>query len=186
MMTALGQRGDTAILKQHGFAGSLSKPLRQSQMYKCLNMALGYADAAGDTETATDSSEPGFPCQGARILLAEDNSINQKVAQSMLNRLGYKADVVANGLEAVRALELINYDLVLMDCLMPELDGYEATAMIRGDHSKVCDHSVPIIAMTANAMQGDREKCLEAGMDDYLAKPLKKDDLAVMLEKWRI
>jgi CheY-like chemotaxis protein/HPt (histidine-containing phosphotransfer) domain-containing protein len=184
MMTALGQRGDTAILKQNGFAGSLSRPLRQSQVHKCLNMVLGHADAAADTETSTSCSAPGFPLRGVRILLAEDNSVNQKVAQSMLNRLGYKADVVCNGLEAVRALELIDYDLVLMDCLMPELDGYEATALIRGVHSKVLDHSVPIVAMTANAMQGDREKCLESGMNDYLAKPIRQEQLAQILSTW--
>jgi signal transduction histidine kinase/DNA-binding response OmpR family regulator/HPt (histidine-containing phosphotransfer) domain-containing protein len=184
MMTALGQRGDTAILKQNGFAGSLSRPLRQSQVHKCLNMVLGHADAAADTETSTSYSAPSFPLRGARILLAEDNYVNQKVAQNMLNRLGYKADVVANGLEAVRALELIDYDLVLMDCLMPELDGYEAAALIRGVYSKVLDRSVPIVAMTANAMQGDREKCLESGMNDYLAKPVRQEQLAQILSTW--
>jgi len=106
------------------------------------------------------------------------------LAQSILGKLGYKADVVANGLEAVRALELINYDIVLMDCQMPEMDGYEATAVIRDLLSKVLNHTVPIIAMTANAMKSDREVCIEAGMDDYMAKPVKKIELAVMLEKW--
>jgi CheY-like chemotaxis protein len=121
---------------------------------------------------------------GFRILLAEDNVINQKVAQAILNKLGYKADVVANGLEAVRALEMIDYDLVLMDCMMPELDGFEATAMIRNQQSKVLNHAVPIVAMTANAMKGDHEACIAAGMDDYLAKPVKKEDLARVLGIW--
>ena len=122
--------------------------------------------------------------QGARILLAEDNTINQKVAQSLLSKLGCKADVVANGLEAVRALELINYDLVLMDCQMPEMDGFAAPAVIRDPESKVLNHKVPVIAMTANAMKGDREQCIKAGMDNYLSKPVKKDELAGILEKW--
>jgi CheY-like chemotaxis protein len=122
--------------------------------------------------------------RGARILLAEDNVINQKVAQSLLNKLGYDVDLAADGQEAVRALELINYDLVLMDCLMPEMDGFEATSVIRDQNSKIINHDVPIIAMTANAMQGDREKCIQAGMNDYLAKPVKKDELAEILGKW--
>ena len=122
--------------------------------------------------------------KGAKILLAEDNTINQKVAQSILGKLGCKADVVADGLEALRALEMINYDLVLMDCMMPEMDGFEATAVIRDPKSKVLNHNVPVIAMTANAMKGDREACLEAGMDDYLPKPVKKEDLSMVLQKW--
>ncbi|MFZ4537359.1 response regulator [Propionivibrio sp.] len=102
----------------------------------------------------------------------------------LLNKLGYKVDVVASGLEAVHALELIDYGLVLMDCQMPEMDGFEATAMIRNADSKVLNHDVPIIAMTSNAMTGDREKCIGVGMDDYLAKPVKKDELAEAIAKW--
>ncbi|MDQ5988054.1 MAG: Sensor histidine kinase RcsC [Syntrophus sp. SKADARSKE-3] len=120
----------------------------------------------------------------AMILVAEDNAINQKVAQSILGKLGFKVDIAANGLEAVRALELINYDLVLMDCQMPEMDGFEATAVIRDPSSKVLNHEVSIIAMTANAMKGDREACLKAGMDDYLSKPVKKENISMVLEKW--
>jgi signal transduction histidine kinase len=120
----------------------------------------------------------------ASILLVEDNIINQKVAQYMLKSLGYKVDVAANGWEAVCALKLINYDLVLMDCQMPEMDGFEATAMIRDPTSDVINHNVPIIAMTANAMQGDRENCLKAGMNDYLSKPVKKDNLAAVIKMW--
>jgi PAS domain S-box-containing protein len=123
--------------------------------------------------------------QAIRILLAEDNIINQKVAKSILGKLGHSADVVANGIEAVRALELNDYDLVLMDCLMPDMDGFQATAMIRNPESHVVNHGVPIIAMTANAMMGDREQCLAAGMNDYLPKPVKKAELAAMLAKWQ-
>jgi signal transduction histidine kinase/DNA-binding response OmpR family regulator len=200
MITSLGQRGDAGKLEEIGFAGYLTKPVRQAQLYDCLELVLSHADQAAVRQTVAVSKSstvsglpPGIVTRHAvaesgrskvRILLAEDNVINQKVAQHMLKTIGYKADVVADGREAVHALELINYDLVLMDCQMPELDGFEATAVIRSAASKVHNHKVPIIAMTANAMKGDRERCLEAGMDDYLAKPVKKDELAAVLEKW--
>jgi CheY-like chemotaxis protein len=112
-----------------------------------------------------------------RILLAEDNIINQKVAQSLLGTIGYKADVVANGLEAVKALEQIDYDLVLMDCQMPEMDGFAATLAIRDTSSAVRNHNVPIIAMTANAMKEDRDRCIDVGMNEYLSKPVRKEGL---------
>ena len=112
------------------------------------------------------------------------NIINQKVAQKTLNNLGYAVDVVANGLEAVRALEIFNYDAVLMDCQMPEMDGFEATAAIRDAGSAVLNHQVPIIAMTANAMSEDRDHCLQAGMDDYVSKPVKKEVLSEVLHRW--
>ncbi len=120
----------------------------------------------------------------ARILLVEDNVINQKIALNLLNKIGYSADVVENGLAAVRVLETINYDLVLMDCLMPVMDGLEATGVIRDPNSPVCNHRVPIIAVTANVLDNDRECCLNAGMDDYLSKPLKKDVLSETLDRW--
>jgi len=195
MITSLGHRGDAVVLEQIGFSGYLAKPVRQSQLHDCIALVLGSANQSFDvaTDSVTTPLTQGiitrytvaeYSDRGIRILLAEDNVINQKVAQNMLNRLGYKADVVANGLEAFRALEFINYDLVLMDCQMPEMDGFEATGLIRDPESKVLNHSVPIIAMTANAMKGDRENCIEAGMDDYLSKPVKKDELSKMLDKW--
>ena len=122
--------------------------------------------------------------QDVRILLAEDNIINQKLAQNFLDKLGYRVDVVANGQEAVQALEFINYDLVLMDCQMPVMDGFEATSLIRDKQSKVLNHDVTIIAVTANAMTKDREECTEAGMNDYLSKPVKRNLLAAIMEKW--
>jgi len=119
-----------------------------------------------------------------RILLAEDNLTNQQVALGLLKRLGLRADAVADGSEAIKALETIPYDLVLMDVQMPEMDGYEATGRIRDPMSAVLSHAIPIIAMTAHAMQGDRERCLEAGMDDYITKPIAPDALAEVLDRW--
>ncbi|MCD6198237.1 MAG: response regulator [Deltaproteobacteria bacterium] len=118
-----------------------------------------------------------------RILIAEDNIVNQKVALKMLEKMGFRADAVANnGREAVKAVVDMPYDLVLMDCQMPEMDGYKATREIRNSKSEI--RNLPIIALTANAMKGDREKCINAGMDDYLAKPLSPKALADVLEKW--
>jgi len=118
------------------------------------------------------------------ILVAEDNSVNQKVAQALLRKMGIQSDVVANGLEAVQALCSIAYDLVLMDCQMPEMDGFEATSIIRRQGPKALNPRIPIIAMTALAMQGDREKCIQAGMNDFIAKPVRQRELAVMLARW--
>jgi signal transduction histidine kinase/transcriptional regulator with PAS, ATPase and Fis domain/ActR/RegA family two-component response regulator len=133
------------------------------------------------------AAKPALPQSLKRkihILVAEDNSVNQKVARALLRKMGIKSDVVANGLEAVHALCSIPYDLVLMDCQMPEMDGFEATSIIRRQESKAINPRIPIIAMTALAMQGDREKCIQAGMNDFIAKPVRQRDLAVMLARW--
>jgi CheY-like chemotaxis protein len=140
--------------------------------------------AKGPSEVILRDTAAEFARGGARILLVEDNVINSRVAQNVLGKLGYRTDLVADGQEALGVLETTDYDLVLMDCMMPTMDGFEATARIRDQNSKVLNRKVPVIALTANAMQGDREKCLEAGMDDYLSKPLKKEELAQVLKKW--
>ena len=124
------------------------------------------------------------PVRRGRVLIAEDNIVNQKVALSILKKLGYQADAVANGKEVLAALRSIAYDLVLMDCQMPEMDGYEAASLIRESQSGLCNPQIPIIALTASAMKGDRDKCLLMGMNDYIAKPVKSSTMAAALEKW--
>ena len=187
LMTSMGQRGDTKRLEKIGFAANLTKPIRQSKLYDCLATVTGIQKETTkdrSTKIITRYSLAEDRKRNDRILLAEDNMINQKVALNILKKLGYSADAVANGEEAVKALEMIPYDIVLMDCQMPEMDGYEATGEIRNPESKVLDHNVTIVAMTANAMKGDRENCLKAGMDDYLSKPVKPKELSDMLDKW--
>jgi PAS domain S-box-containing protein len=187
LVTSLGQRGDATRLKEIGFSGYLPKPVRQNQLRDSLMLVMGQQlSPGGSSESAivTRHTVAEAAKNRMRILLAEDNVSNQQVAQAILKKLGYHADVVGNGREALKALEDIPYDLVLMDCQMPEMDGYNATTVIRDPRSQVQNHKVPVIALTANAMQGDREKCLEAGMDDYLAKPLRPPDLADVLDRW--
>ena len=187
MMTSHGERGDAARVTQVGFAGYLTKPLRQSQLRECLALVLGRGDsptAAHGPGLVTRHTVAELRKQRVRILLAEDNVTNQLVALKILEKLGYRADVVANGREAVAALQAVPYDLVLMDCQMPELDGFEATRQIRDPNTQALDHRVPIIAMTAHVMKGDREKCLAAGMDDYVGKPVRPAELAAALERW--
>jgi CheY-like chemotaxis protein len=125
-----------------------------------------------------------LPACRPRILLAEDSIINQQVALAILKKLGCQTDLVANGKEALESLRRFSYDLVFMDCQMPEMNGYEASTLIRDPKSGLPNPRVPIIALTAHALQGDRQKCLAAGMDDYIAKPVHHTTLAATLQKW--
>jgi two-component system sensor histidine kinase/response regulator len=129
-----------------------------------------------------DLGPPDPSRQRVRVLVVEDNAANLKLSVRMIERLGYRADVAGNGAEAVSILESMPYDAVLMDCQMPELDGYEATKLIRKNETG--GRRVPIIAMTAAALSGDRERCLAAGMDDYISKPIKLHVVAAVLERW--
>jgi len=175
-LISVGMRGDAEHFQKLGFAAYLVKPIKQTQLLDCIRIITGKSarnknDSSTRIVTRHSISEDHKP--HIRILLAEDNTINQKIALRILEKkLGYHADVVTNGREAVESLEKFDYDLVLMDCQMPEMDGYDATRRIRDKNSSVRNHRIPVIAMTANAMKGDREKCLEAGMDDYVTKPV--------------
>ncbi len=186
MMTALGMRGDASRLRELGFSAYLTKPVKQSTLYDCLQTVLGEEPEKrrAKAELVTRHSLAEDRRRRTRILLAEDNLVNQKVALAVLGKLGYLAEAVNNGLEALEALRSQPYDLVLMDCQMPVFDGYEATREIRSGDSGVRDSGIPVIAMTANAMRGDREACLAAGMDDHLAKPINADRLAKTIEFW--
>lgn len=163
------------------FAGSLTKPVRRSALYDCL-VALQAC-----TWSITPALVPDPPVARtslpARVLVVEDNCVNQKVLVHILQSYGCRVDIAANGREAVQATARTAYDCLLMDCQMPEMDGYAATAVIRQREVHMRQH-VPIIAMTASAMQGDREQCLAAGMDDYLAKPVPPEAVIAMLRKW--
>jgi two-component system sensor histidine kinase/response regulator len=193
---ARDQRRCRGALEQIGFAAYLTKPARLQELQALLATILGRAPAAeqpaapGAAAARVQPHQPAtikagmFAGSGARILLVEDNITNQQVALSILRRLGLYADAVANGAEALTALATLPYDLVLMDVQMPVLDGMEATRQIRDPHSAVLDRTIPIIAMTAEAMQGDRERCLDAGMNDYVAKPVTPQALAERLGRW--
>jgi len=184
LMTSLGQRGDATRLEEIGFAAYLTKPVRQSELFDTLVVLLSGESAESGEKLVTRHTIREIRRSSVRILLAEDNITNQQVALGILKKLGLSADAVANGAEAVAVLEQIPYDLVLMDVQMPEMNGLEATARIRDPQSAVLDHGVPIIAMTAHAMQGDCERCIEAGMNDYVPKPVTPEALAGALDKW--
>jgi PAS domain S-box-containing protein len=185
LMTSMTERGDAKRMQEIGFVAYLTKPMRQSDLYSCLTVVLsGAPEAQTEQPIVTRHSIREMNRGAVRILLAEDNITNQQVALGILNKLGLRADAVANGKEVIKALETIPYDLVLMDVQMPDMDGYEASTNIRDPQSGVTNHLIPIIAMTANAMQGDREKCIAAGMNDYVSKPITPDALTKALETW--
>jgi PAS domain S-box-containing protein len=180
ILTSLGHLMDDAQLKRMGIDACLVKPVKQARLYECLT---------GMPSLPPKPVAPGKdilpPAESVRILLAEDNVINQKVAVAQLRKLGYNPDVVATGLEAVEASKRTHFDVILMDCQMPQMDGYEASRQIRLREQVEGGKPVYIIAMTANAMQGDREKCLEAAMNDYLSKPVKNSELQAALARSR-
>ncbi len=181
LLTSVGKIGDGKEIKKIGFTAYLTKPISQTDIYNTL-LEIINLPKENNVELITKHSLNENKFRNLRILLVEDNLINQKVAISMLTKMGCSVDVVSNGKEAVTAIELVTYDIIFMDCQMPIMDGYEATRIIRKIPSDVS--KIPIVAMTAGAMQSDKDKCFEAGMDDYLTKPIEKNLIERVLEKF--
>jgi PAS domain S-box-containing protein len=193
LLSSLGERGDARRFEKIGFAGYLVKPMRNSDLFNVLVTTIstrhqGLISSQDNAPIVTRHSareiRRGFEGFSMRVLLVEDNITNQQVAMGILSKLGLKADPTADGSEAIKALETIPYDLVLMDVQMPVMDGLEATRHIRDPHSTVLNRTIPIIAMTARALQGDREACLNAGMNDFITKPIEPQALVEVLKKW--
>jgi len=187
MLTSLGVRGDAAKAKEIGFSAYLTKPVNHAQLLDCLltvsgEVTLEYADNDTSHPLVTRHTLVEARKRRMRILIAEDNIVNRKLAVRLIEKFGARADAVSNGRVAVKAVFEKAYDLVLMDVQMPEVDGLEATRIIREKEKKTGGH-IPIVAMTAHAMKGDRERCLAAGMDDYIAKPIEPEELVMIVER---
>ncbi len=186
MLTSLGNHLDAEEMKAAGIEACVLKPVKQARLFERLANVMASHVSRRSPKVSTGRLSMGAPVvnsgkKDVRILLAEDNRINQMVALGLLQNLGYSAAMAANGLQVLEALERESYDIILMDCQMPEMDGYETTRRIRASDKSP---GVRIIAMTANAMRGESEKCLEAGMDDYMSKPVRLDTLREMLTRW--
>jgi CheY-like chemotaxis protein/HPt (histidine-containing phosphotransfer) domain-containing protein len=191
LLPSFGKRGHGEKASQAGIAAYLQKPVRQSQLHDCLTAVMARSGIETVTEQRlvtrhsmreSEAQQKDKTLSTVRIIIAEDSIVNQKVALGQLYNLGYQAEAVLNGRELLKSLENDHFDIILMDCQMPELDGFAATAEIRRREGTV--RHTTIIAMTANALDGDYERCLAAGMDDYLSKPVKSDLLRMKLERW--
>jgi len=193
ILTSLGSRLDAHTMQEAGISECLSKPVREARLLNCLTRILGSRCLPQQTPSvgkwaSTTPPSAALLSGPLRILLAEDNPVNQKVVLLQLKKLGYYAHTAANGAEVLSALERTHYDIILMDCQMPEMEGYEASHRIRERERNLNSPQTPrihIVALTANALEGDREKCLAAGMDDYLSKPVRIDELAASLARFR-
>jgi signal transduction histidine kinase/CheY-like chemotaxis protein/HPt (histidine-containing phosphotransfer) domain-containing protein len=184
MLTSIGFRGQAHQLEQIGFSAFLPKPVRHSELFECLATVLSGEKTISKTRIVTRHLMRERRRSNVRILLAEDNPTNQQVVIGILSKIGLRVDAVSNGQEAISALKNIPYNLVLMDVQMPEMDGLTATRAIRSGQAGVGNPKIPIISLTAHALRGDMEKCLEAGADDYLAKPVAPRELAETIERW--
>jgi CheY-like chemotaxis protein len=184
LLTSVCGRLDPAEIREAGIAAYLIKPVKMKQLHQTiLRVLAGHAKSEPSARRVrtSPSISPGRSGRSLRVLLAEDNIVNRKVALLQLEKLGHVVDTAVNGLEVLDALEGAQYDVILMDCRMPGMDGFEATRRVR---QQSCDSRlVPIIAMTANAMQGDRESCLAVGMNDFVSKPVRLEDLAAALDR---
>ncbi len=185
LLTSVGRRGDGERARDAGVDAYLTKPVRQSQLFECLRVVMGKADQPAGTSIPLITRHTLAENQKhsrIRILVAEDNPVNQKLLVRLVEKIGYQATVAKNGVEALIALSELSYDAVLMDCQMPELNGFKTTAAIRQYDQEKGTHT-PIIAVTAHEKAGDRERCLTAGMDDYITKPIKLEELKAALER---
>ncbi|MFO7601605.1 MAG: response regulator [Candidatus Desulfacyla sp.] len=182
MTSSVGLRGDAERCRRLGIAAYLTKPIKQSELLDAILTVLDIRESRPEGRTVVTKHSVREARAGFRVLLAEDNAVNQRLAVMILNKKGYDVVVAANGKEAVAAVEQEAFDVILMDVQMPEMDGFEATAMIREKEKEMGGH-VPIIAMTAHAMKGDRERCLAAGMDGYLSKPIRADSLVETIDE---
>ena len=182
LLTSAGQRGDATRCRELGVAGYLTKPVSQAELLDAILRLLGSRPEAEDSHPLITRHSLREERKARRVLLAEDNLVNQTVALCLLQKRGYEVEVAATGRDALEKLAREKFDLVLMDVQMPEMDGFEATAAIREIEKATGDH-LPIIAMTARAMKGDRERCLAAGMDGYVAKPIQSQELFAQIEK---
>jgi CheY-like chemotaxis protein len=178
MLTSSEQKAHATRCRELGISQYLVKPIRQSELLIAVRHSLGEGRKARQEGNKACLHSP---TGGLRVLVAEDNPVNQKLAARMLQKLGHTVDIAKNGREALDLLEIQQFDIVLMDIQMPVMDGYSAVRALRG-REKGTDNHIPIIALTAHAMSGDREKCLQAGMDDYLSKPVRISDLEQKLE----
>jgi CheY-like chemotaxis protein len=186
MLTSSAQRGEAERTQEAGIVAYLTKPLRSTQLRNALNTALRNGQAGRALHPSNGSRSDAAPSPSTTdhgtLLLVEDNVVNQKVFSAMLASTGYRVDIVVNGFDALAALAVNNYAAVFMDCQMPIMDGYQTTEKLRvlegGDR-----HTI-VIAVTASAMAADRDRCLGAGMDDYLSKPLRSEDIAAKLARW--
>ena len=184
-MTEYGRPVNVTPLGAAGRLGQVPKPISERALREAV-LALWSRESAIPAAAANAAASLGrVPSRpGVRILVAEDNLTNREVTQALLGKFGFQAHVVANGREVLEALAKTHWDIVLMDCEMPEMDGYEATRRIRSRQAATQNPDIPIVALTADALTGDRERCLQAGMDDYIPKPVDPHRLAEVLAKW--